>query len=172
MGLNFAVKVRDCQTAEEVITNRKVVLARIRAWKAPEKPCLVEIVQEVEQEVVTLAQHVEPATVPPSDVESVEKIKYPTLAQIMDAVCRRRNGASKLDMVSGRRDKTINVPRQIVMYLARHLTPQTLPQIGRALGGRDHTTILHGVRKIEALRAEDSLLNAELIELESQLGAG
>ena len=53
-----------------------------------------------------------------------------------------------------RRTKGIVKPRQIAMYLAKELTPRSLPDIGRRIGGRDHTTVLHGVRKIDALDPE------------------
>jgi chromosomal replication initiator protein len=48
------------------------------------------------------------------------------------------------------------------MWLAKQLTTRSLPDIGRRFGGRDHTTVLHAVRRIEALRAEDSALNQDL----------
>ena len=62
--------------------------------------------------------------------------------------------------------RTANVvrPRQIAMYLSKVLTLRSLPEIGRRFGGRDHTTVLHAVRKIEELSARDKSL-AEVIEL-------
>lgn len=68
------------------------------------------------------------------------------------------------DMIGPKRLRTIARPRQIAMYLAKHLTTRSLPEIGRRFGGRDHTTILHGVRKVEELRASDSQL-AEDVDL-------
>lgn len=59
------------------------------------------------------------------------------------------------DMVSNRRMQNIARPRQAAMYLAKILTTKSLPEIGRKFGGRDHTTILHAVRKIEELCAAD-----------------
>ncbi|MDO5529645.1 MAG: chromosomal replication initiator protein DnaA [Paracoccus sp. (in: a-proteobacteria)] len=59
------------------------------------------------------------------------------------------------DMVGPRRTRTVARPRQIAMYLAKQLTTRSLPEIGRRFGGRDHTTIMHGVRKIEELAADD-----------------
>jgi chromosomal replication initiator protein len=59
-------------------------------------------------------------------------------------------------------------PRQIAMYLAKALTLRSLPEIGRRFGGRDHTTVLHAVRKIETLAGSDSAL-AEEIELLKRL---
>ena len=59
------------------------------------------------------------------------------------------------DMVSNRRMQNIARPRQIAMYIAKKLTSKSLPEIGRKFGGRDHTTILHAVRKIQELCADD-----------------
>ncbi len=66
------------------------------------------------------------------------------------------------DMIGPKRLRTIARPRQVAMYLAKHLTPRSLPEIGRRFGGRDHTTIMHGVRKIEELMATDSQLADDL----------
>ena len=71
---------------------------------------------------------------------------------------------SKADLLSSRRTRTIVRPRQIAMYLAKILTPRSLPEIGRRFGGRDHTTVLHAVRKIEELINGDHTL-ADEIEL-------
>jgi chromosomal replication initiator protein len=60
-------------------------------------------------------------------------------------------------------------PRQIAMYLAKTLTLRSLPEIGRRFGGRDHTTVLHAVRKIESLIGTDNGLAAEIEVLKSQL---
>ncbi|MGE0108286.1 MAG: chromosomal replication initiator protein DnaA [Bdellovibrionales bacterium] len=59
------------------------------------------------------------------------------------------------DMHSARRARAIARPRQVAMYLAKQLTPRSLPEIGRKFGGRDHTTVIHAVRKIEELSAYD-----------------
>ena len=53
-------------------------------------------------------------------------------------------------------------PRQIGMYLAKSLTARSLPEIGRRFGGRDHTTVLHAIRKIESLLAEDPTMKEEV----------
>lgn len=60
------------------------------------------------------------------------------------------------DMSSARRARAVARPRQVAMYLAKQLTARSLPEIGRKFGGRDHTTVMHAVRKIEELRAADS----------------
>lgn len=66
------------------------------------------------------------------------------------------------DLIGPKRLRTIARPRQVAMYLAKHMTTRSLPEIGRRFGGRDHTTILHGVRKVEELRASDSQLAEDL----------
>jgi chromosomal replication initiator protein len=68
------------------------------------------------------------------------------------------------DMHSERRARAVARPRQVAMYLCKQLTPRSLPEIGRKFGGRDHTTVMHAVRKIEELRAADRAL-AEDVEL-------
>ncbi|MDR0808298.1 MAG: chromosomal replication initiator protein DnaA [Gemmobacter sp.] len=66
------------------------------------------------------------------------------------------------DMIGPKRLRNIARPRQVAMYLSKQLTPRSLPEIGRRFGGRDHTTIMHGVRKIEELMATDSQLADDL----------
>jgi len=68
------------------------------------------------------------------------------------------------DMSSARRARAVARPRQVAMYLAKLLTSRSLPEIGRKFGGRDHTTVMHAVRKIEELKATDSTL-ADDVEL-------
>lgn len=60
------------------------------------------------------------------------------------------------DMHSARRARNVARPRQVAMYLAKQLTARSLPEIGRKFGGRDHTTVMHAVRKVEELMAEDA----------------
>ncbi|MCA3255824.1 MAG: chromosomal replication initiator protein DnaA [Alphaproteobacteria bacterium] len=67
------------------------------------------------------------------------------------------------DMMSARRAREVARPRQVAMYLAKKLTPRSLPEIGRRFGGRDHTTVMHAVKRIDELRAADR-------ELESDIG--
>ena len=62
---------------------------------------------------------------------------------------------SRADILSQRRTANVVRPRQIAMYLAKMMTPHSLPVIGRKFGGRDHTTVLHAVRKIDGLIADD-----------------
>ena len=66
------------------------------------------------------------------------------------------------DLIGPKRVRTVARPRQVAMYLAKTLTTRSLPDIGRRFGGRDHTTIMHGGRKIEELRESDPQLAEEL----------
>ncbi len=68
------------------------------------------------------------------------------------------------DMSSARRARAVARPRQVAMYLAKQLTTRSLPEIGRRFGGRDHTTVMHAVRKVEELVTQDAAF-AEDLEL-------
>ncbi len=75
------------------------------------------------------------------------------------------------DMHSARRARAVARPRQVAMYLAKQLTSRSLPEIGRKFGGRDHTTVMHAVRKIEEICSTDSAF-AEDVELLKRMLAG
>ena len=66
------------------------------------------------------------------------------------------------DMHSIRRARLVVRPRQVAMYLCKHLTSRSLPEIGRKFGGRDHTTVMHAVRKIEELRGTDASFDEDV----------
>ncbi|MFA6280594.1 MAG: chromosomal replication initiator protein DnaA [Bdellovibrionales bacterium] len=66
------------------------------------------------------------------------------------------------DMHSARRARAVARPRQVAMYLAKQLTPRSLPEIGRKFGGRDHTTVIHAVKKIEELSAYDNAFREDV----------
>lgn len=73
------------------------------------------------------------------------------------------------DMIGPKRQRVIVRPRQMAMYLAKQLTTRSLPEIGRRFGGRDHTTVMHAVRKIEELRRDDAQIAEDLDALRRQL---
>jgi chromosomal replication initiator protein len=77
-------------------------------------------------------------------------------------IVARHYNVSKTELLSNRRTRTIVKPRQVAMYLSKVMTPRSLPEIGRRFGGRDHTTVLHAVRKIEDLSGTDNMLAQEL----------
>jgi chromosomal replication initiator protein len=78
-------------------------------------------------------------------------------------------GLTKTDLLSHRRTKQIVGPRQIAMYLAKVMTVRSLPDIGRRFGGRDHTTVLHAVRKIEKELQTDASLQKVVEALKSAI---
>jgi chromosomal replication initiator protein len=69
------------------------------------------------------------------------------------------------EMVSARRARVVARPRQIAMYLSKQLTPRSLPEIGRRFGGRDHTTVMHAVKRIDELRIADRELDGDVMQL-------
>src|ERR1700686_1682439 len=84
-------------------------------------------------------------------------------------VVARQYNVSRADLLSSRRTANVVRPRQVAMYLAKILTLRSLPEIGRRFGGRDHTTVLHAVRKIEALAGNDTTFAEEIEGLKRQL---
>lgn len=83
------------------------------------------------------------------------------IEDIQKIVARHYN-VSRNELLSNRRTRTIVKPRQVAMYLSKVLTPRSLPEIGRRFGGRDHTTVLHAVRKIESEFETDQTLSQEI----------
>ena len=84
-------------------------------------------------------------------------------------IVARQYNVSRSDLLSSRRTANVVRPRQVAMYLSKILTLRSLPEIGRRFGGRDHTTVLHAVRKIEALTGNDTAFAEEIESLKRQL---
>ncbi|SNS84133.1 chromosomal replication initiator protein DnaA [Sphingopyxis indica] len=93
-----------------------------------------------------------------------------TIDEIQRAVCAHYK-LDKAEMASKRRVRAIARPRQVAMYLAKELTPRSYPEIGRRFGGRDHSTVIHAVRTVEALRVSDSELDAEIAAIRRSLNS-
>jgi len=92
----------------------------------------------------------------------------PSLERIVEQV-GGHFGIEKVDLCSRRRLRSILLPRQISMYLARRLTRLTMKHIGASLGGHDHSTVLHACRKIENSLTHDALLAGAVRQLQAQL---
>ena len=75
------------------------------------------------------------------------------------------------DMIGPKRVRNFARPRQVAMYLCKQLTSRSLPEIGRRFGGRDHTTVMHGVRRIEELRQQDGQIDEDVEMLRRALEA-
>ncbi len=93
-----------------------------------------------------------------------------TVDRIQRAVCDVFK-VTLTDMVSKRRARVIARPRQVAMYLCKKMTKRSLPDIGRRFGGRDHTTVMHAVKRIDELRAQDATFNAQIEAVEDILKA-
>lgn len=93
-----------------------------------------------------------------------------TIDQIM-RLSAEHFGIRISDMTGSKRTKAVAYPRQIAMYLSKKMTTKSLPDIGRAFGGRDHTTVLHAVRKIEDLSQRDASIAEDIENLRRKLEA-
>ncbi len=102
------------------------------------------------------------------DLIRPQEPKRVKIEEIQRIVARQYN-VSRADLLSSRRTANVVRPRQVAMYLAKTLTLRSLPEIGRRFGGRDHTTVLHAVRKIENLVNTDNALAEEIEILKRQL---
>lgn len=167
-----------CQTAADVIAANRAAKERRRNWMSPPKPKLVpEADPEPEPTEPPEAQAPETAVPPeipaePGQTEAAsftslagsveshfgwgtaadddEPLQPMTITAIINAVCEV-TGLSRIDIRAARRDAPVVIPRQIAMTLCKRLTLRSLPEVGRMLGGRDHTTVIHGARKYAAV---------------------
>jgi chromosomal replication initiator protein len=114
------------------------------------KPVDMELVKEALKEILTVTRGQVSVEVIQKTVADYYKIKV-------------------ADMYSKRRPANIAMPRQVAMYFTKDLTQKSLPEIGELFGGRDHTTVLHAVRKITEARKHDAQLNHDLHVLEQSL---
>jgi len=120
-------------------------------WQLMRAPVTLDIAETVIRDLV---QGIEP-----------RRIKIEDILRIVS----RHFAVSKQDILSQRRHRSVVRPRQIGMYLAKHLTSRSLPEIGRRFGDRDHTTVLHAIRKIDKEVGENPRLKDEIDELKRQL---
>jgi chromosomal replication initiator protein len=115
----------------------------------------------------------QPLDIPTAEIaiKDLLRVREPKKVKIEDIqrLVANHYNVSKSDILSSRRTATVVRPRQIAMYLAKSLTPRSLPEIGRRFGGRDHTTVLHAVRKIETLTGSDAVLAGEIDLLKRML---
>jgi len=97
-------------------------------------------------------------------LRDMDRQSEPTRIRIDDIlkIIGHHYAVSRTDLLSPRRARSIVRPRQVGMYLAKKLTPRSLPEIGRRFGGRDHSTVLHAVRKITDLMKSDDILAREV----------
>jgi len=102
------------------------------------------------------------------DVFPQGEVRQVTIERIQELVSERFS-LSLAELCGDKRSQNIVYPRQVAMYLSRELTDSSLPKIGKQFGGRDHTTVIHAVKQIEKLRAQDAELDADIRLLTRQL---
>ena len=139
------------ERARAVIRRREYVVQRTVAERPVRErlDSALRHIRELEAEVSRLTQLLARAE---ADAAREREI-WVTINGIKTVVANRFGVPIKEMIGRGRRAEVV-LPRQIIAYLARELTPCSLPEIGRKLGDRDHTTVLHAVRKIEKLEAD------------------
>lgn len=120
-------------------------------WQCMRTPITVDLVETIVRDLIS---GVEP-----------RRIKIEDILRIIS----RHFGVSRADILSQRRHRSVVWPRQIGMYLAKQMTARSLPEIGRRFGGRDHTTVLHAIRKIDGEINGNSRLKDEIEDLKKQL---
>jgi len=120
------------------------------------EPCSPEVIETVPEPIPEIT-NIAPVFITPNKIEHIKRL-----------VCKQF-GISKAIIESKSRKAGAVYPRQIVMYLARKHTTHSYPEIGRRLGGRDHTTILHAFHKIEGLILQDNDVAAEVALLEESI---
>lgn len=103
-----------------------------------------------------------------ADLVRARDVKRVRIEDILRIVSRHYK-VPRNDLLSSRRSRDVVRPRQIAMYLAKALTSRSLPEIGRRFGGRDHTTVLHSVRKVEQMIKDDGDLAQEIELLKRML---
>ncbi|MGV6875899.1 helix-turn-helix domain-containing protein [Pseudochelatococcus sp. B33] len=136
------------ETASQIISNYR----RVRSvfWQDPPKVVNVAPPEPPKRDIIDLASY-------PYTIDDHDEI-MPRRGRAIVAEVAHRHGVTMTDIVSHRRDARSSLARHIAMWRMHRETPLTMPQIGRILGGRDHTTILHGIRKIDRLIAEGKVV--------------
>jgi chromosomal replication initiator protein len=100
--------------------------------------------------------------------EAPPVLTSPTFAEIRGEICDHFR-VTEREILSAQRARYVARPRQVAMYLSRHLTLHSLPTIGKFFGGRDHTTVLHACRVIEQAKRSDEKFARTLAVLASRL---
>jgi chromosomal replication initiation ATPase DnaA len=104
----------------------------------------------------------------PGDLVYTQVVPYFAMAEIKSAVAAHFN-IPLIEMTSARRCREYARPRQVSMYLCKQLTPKSLPEIGRAHGDRDHTTVIHANRRVQELRRADPEIEHAIVALTEKL---
>jgi hypothetical protein len=168
----------------EPVTLRQMHVAYVdahaRLWPSvpPRAPVPTKPAPSAKAQESVRAKPVEPAPSEPLSDDQyaamltelwLEQRRRPQIQDIKRAVARHYN-VTLIDIDSHRRFHIVVRPRQVAMYLAKTMTLRSLPEIGRLFGGRDHTTVIHAVRKIDALVKTDQELADHIAAIREDLG--
>jgi chromosomal replication initiator protein len=176
-GLVCGIEPADRDLRQGILERKLTMLARQGGFPAEARPEVLQFladrfsdsVRELEGALNTLVARVGPQLAQLS-LDEAQAILRPhlsaperkvTVDHIQKAVAEHF-GLTQADLLSERRARAVARPRQAAMWIAKQITTRSLPDIGRRFGGRDHTTVLHAVRRIEALKAEDPSLARDL----------
>lgn len=175
--MTVAVREYTPETAAQIIADAK---ARRAMFYAP-RPIIVR--QEPARKARP-ARMAEPHNYPPTPARLIEEAAFrdwlslatpealkPSDGRRLLNIVAERCRVPVIDLASNRRTASVVIPRQVACYILRHCSTLSLPQIGRLLGGRDHTTILHSVRKITARLEHDRKVKTLVGELLAQVEA-
>jgi hypothetical protein len=148
---------------ERLTTERKARLARIAAAAyrreiAIAKPAIVALAPT---EPTPIPEHAEPVPWRKEWISTTTRIKIEVLKAHPEVTLR--------DLDSHRRSVPVALARHIAMYLTKVLTGKSLPEIGRRLGGRDHTTVLHGIKKVERMIESDEAFAAHVAGIRQRI---
>ncbi|MGA7713341.1 MAG: chromosomal replication initiator protein DnaA [Rhizomicrobium sp.] len=181
-GLMIELDKPDRDTRLAILKSRAAEYTRLR----PEvilPDCVLERIADIDDaspremiavltKLATYADLTKKPVTPEMAEEAVGLRSAPGAKTSIEDIQRKTAEFYKLDVkdfYSPQRARRVARPRQVAMYLARKLTTRSLPEIGRRFGGRDHTTVLHACRRIEALCAEDALFKQEVDFLSQML---
>lgn len=145
--------------------------ARIAARAYQRQQPVIIIDEPVIAPVVQVEEEIQPIPVPQREPWfRILSLTSPMIRDIQDVVAEFY-GITYTDLVSSRRTMPLVLHRQVAMYLAKEITGKSLPEIGRRFGGRDHTTVLHAVRKVQTEIKTDHELQDEITEIKYRLEA-
>lgn len=169
---------RHCETEEKQLHRANVVgctalLERLRIFHGGQtegtpEPDLVDLVPAVTRRTQVQQKNQSEARFIRYLTDEVGK-KFPTVAEIKHVVATHFD-VTPVNLDSRSRKANFVWPRQLAMYLCHVMTVRSLPDIGRRFGGRDHTTALHAIRKIEKMVAENPAICDLVRELREQIG--
>lgn len=141
--------------AEKAKLLEEIYQLRAEAYESQERKAALDA--EIDELIVRLNRYHDA-------FNDIQLQREPNLQTIKEVVAKAYK-VSVLDILSRRRTARVVMPRQIAMYVCKIKTCKSLPEIGRAFGGKDHTTVLHAIRKIENMRRRDIEFDIEISSL-------